>query len=170
MNTPRLILGSNSPRRSELLRAAGYDFSVLPPAETAECGICSNTGPIDLVADLAYRKAVDVREQLDSRWETEPLVIITADTVAECDGQILGKPTNEDHARDMLRRLSGREHRVYTGVCVWPSPPAVPAGSSKPDTRVAITTLVMEPLSDKELENYIRSGQWQGKAGTFGYQ
>jgi septum formation protein len=167
---PRLILGSNSPRRRELLRTAGYDFTVVVPAESAECGICTNTGPIDLVADLAHRKAVDVRDQLGSRWKSESLVIVSADTVAECDGLILGKPADEAHAREMLRRLRGREHRVYTGVCVWPSPPAIATALSEPKVRVAITSLVMEALPDADLDDYISSGKWQGKAGAFGYQ
>jgi septum formation protein len=64
----------------------------------------------------------------------------------------------------MLRQLSGREHRVYSGVCLWQ------IGGRVPDTRVAVTRLRMDPLSENELNDYIASGQWEGKAGAFGYQ
>ena len=119
-----LILASSSPRRRELLQAAGYDFTVLPPAEDVECGVCSEFGPAGLVADLAYRKASAVHRQLLGKRQSETRnpqsIIVAADTVAECDGFILGKPRDEDDARAMLTKLSGREHRVLTGVCLFP--------------------------------------------------
>lgn len=144
---------------------------VIPPSGEAECGVCSNEGPAKLVSDLAYQKVLEVRAQLAGRWEQEPLVLVTADTVAECDGWILGKPTDEVHARQTLSRLRGREHRVYTGLCVWPSERATGgSGSSQPNVRVAETTLVMDHLTDAQLESYLAGGQWRGKAGAFGYQ
>ena len=86
------------------------------------------------------------------------------DTVAECEGQILGKPANEEHARQMLQMLSGREHRVLSGLCLW----NVPGGS--PLVRVAVTRLRMDRLSAAEIDDYLASGLWEGKAGAFGYQ
>ena len=86
------------------------------------------------------------------------------DTVAECDGQILGKPANEEHARQMLQMLSGREHRVLSGLCLW----NVPGGN--PRVRVAVTRLRMDRLSAVEIDDYLASGLWEGKAGAFGYQ
>src|SRR5436190_23753492 len=115
---PRIILASASQRRRELLEAAGFNFVVIPPAEDVECGVCSEFGPAGLVADLAYRKAAAVRKTLGKE---SPGLILAADTVAECDGFILGKPRDELDARTMLIQLSGREHRVLTGVCLWPS-------------------------------------------------
>jgi len=156
--TVKLILASRSPRRRELLLAAGYDFEVQPPAETAECGIPSSETPAELVARLAYQKAADVASRAREG------LILGCDTVVECDGQILGKPTDEHHARQMLQTLSGRFHRVLTGLCLW----KVPDGH--PQTRVAITTLCMDPLTAEQLRDYLRSGQWIGKAGAFGYQ
>jgi septum formation protein len=157
---PHLILASGSPRRRELLQEAGYDFTVVPPAEDVECGVCSESGPAGLVAELAFRKAMAVRKQ---RVGSSQHVIVAADTVAECDGFILGKPRDEAMARAMLTQLSGREHRVLTGVCIIP-----PAG--EPLIRVAVSKLRMDRLTDAQLDEYLESGQWEGKAGSFGYQ
>src|SRR6185436_19873590 len=97
MSTPHppIILASGSPRRRELLQQAGYNFTVVPPAEDVECGVCSESGPAGLVAELAYRKAAAVRELLQAQSSSPPL-ILAADTLAECDGFILGKPRDED--------------------------------------------------------------------------
>lgn len=159
MSRKRLVLASGSPRRNELMRAAGYEFEVIAPSEGAEqCGSCSGTGPAALVAELAARKAADVAPHAGT------CTLIAADTVAECQGQILGKPAHREHAEQMLRMLSGREHRVYTGLCVWQLPQGEPA------VRVVITTLRMEELSEEQLETYLESHQWEGKAGAFGFQ
>lgn len=167
---PHLVLASSSPRRRELLSQAGYNFTVVPPAEDVECGVCSESGPAGLVAELAYRKAAAVREQLLA--DPQPAIILAADTVAECSGFILGKPKDEVFARQMLSQLSGREHRVLTGVCLWmlhpPSNDDVREGN--PLIKVAVTRLRMDPLTDEQLDAYIASGKWDGKAGAFGYQ
>jgi septum formation protein len=84
--------------------------------------------------------------------------------VAECQGQILGKPTNREHAGQMIHMMAGKEHRVYTGVCVW----SLPAG--EPVIKVDITTLRMDPLTDQQIEDYLDTNQWKGKAGAFGFQ
>src|SRR4051812_9623950 len=161
MAQPPIIVASGSPRRRELLEDAGYKFTVMPPADDVECGVCSEFGPAGLVADLAYRKATAVRKTLGA--ESSALVV-AADTVAECDGFILGKPRDESDARAMLSQLSGREHRVLTGVCLWRS------DADEPLIRVAVTKLRMDKLTDAQLDEYIASGQWEGKAGSFGYQ
>src|SRR3954453_1832128 len=172
---PIIILASSSPRRRQLLEEAGYDFRVVPPTADVECGVCSESGPAGLVADLALRKATAVRQQLLSNAErsveNSRTVIVAADTVAECDGFILGKPRDEDDARAMLTSLSGREHRVYTGLFVWPlGQSAASATNNASAAQVAVTTLRMDPLSTSQLDEYIESGQWEGKAGAFGYQ
>jgi septum formation protein len=166
---PRLILASSSPRRRELLAEAGYRFDVVPPHESAECGICSTGGPAGLVVELASSKAFDVAAQMKHGGDlTDPCVIIACDTVAECGGEILGKPRDEAHARNMLQLLRGSVHRVYSGVCVWR--PLADGHAGKPDVRLAASELRMDPISDAELEDYLDSGLWQGKAGAFGYQ
>jgi septum formation protein len=154
----KLILASRSPRRRELLTAAGYAFEICPPSEAAECGVCSGEGPIELVARLAYQKAADVAGRIDRG------LILACDTVAECNGQMLGKPDDREHARTMLMTLSGREHRVLSGVCLW----RVPEG--EPAVEVAVTRLRMDELTRQQLEEYLASEQWAGKAGAFGYQ
>src|SRR4051794_33464176 len=172
---PIIILASGSPRRRELLQAAGYDVRVIPPVEDVECGVCSESGPAGLVAELAHRKAIAVWQQIVANpeliLESPRNVIVAADTVAECDGFILGKPRDEDDARAMLTSLSGREHRVYTGLFVWPlGQSAASATNNASAAQVAVTTLRMDPLSTSQLDEYIESGQWEGKAGAFGYQ
>jgi septum formation protein len=153
-----LILASQSPRRRQLLESAGYRFQVVPPAQHAECGVCSGESPPELVARLALQKAADVAVR------TEEGIVIGCDTVAECVGQILGKPHDVEHAREMLRLLRGREHRVLSGLCLWQRP-----GDTK-QIRVAVTRLVMDNVSDAELEAYLATDAWEGKAGAFGYQ
>lgn len=155
---PRLILASRSPRRRQLLEEAGLEFEVVPPSDAAECGMCSGENPAQLVARLACQKAADVAGRVTGG------LILGCDTVAECDGRILGKPRDEADAREMLLALRGRRHRVLTGLCLWNK------GKSEPLVRVAITTLQMDALSESQLHAYLESGAWEGKAGAFGYQ
>jgi septum formation protein len=154
----KLVLASRSPRRRELLAEAGYQFEVVPAAESIECGVCSRESPAELVARLAYEKAADVARRVG------PGLILGCDTVAECNGEILGKPPDMVTARRMLELLRGREHRVLSGLCLWDYPDA------QPDTRVAVTRLRMDELTDRQLDDYLESYQWEGKAGGFGYQ
>ena len=153
-----LVLASGSPRRSQLLKAAGYSFTIDPASPDAECGVCSRETAPELVARYAYRKAQSVVVRYDSA------MILAADTVASCNGQILGKPQDENHARSMLETLSGRRHDVYTGVCLW----------SAVDQRCLVdvvrTELEMEPLSAERIQQYLDSMLWEGKAGGFGFQ
>src|SRR5262245_25744877 len=117
----RLILASSSPQRRALLAGAGYEYRMMVPRPHAECGVCSKETPGELVARLALQKAADVRQQLgweNSRHLDSAEVIVGCDTVAECLGQILGKPADRAHAETMLRLLSGHEHHVYSGLCV----------------------------------------------------
>ena len=153
-----LILASSSPRRRQLMTEHGYDFQVVTPHESAECGVCSRETPPELVARLAYQKAKDVAKRT-------PLgIVIGCDTVAECCGLILGKPKNRQHAREMLGLLRGREHRVYSGLCLWRRP------GEEHHIHVDVTKLVMDPLRDEQLEAYLATDLWEGKAGAFGYQ
>lgn len=124
----------------------------------AECGVCSRETPPELVARLAWQKAADVAPQVDRG------LVLACDTVAECLGQILGKPADRTHARQMLRLLRGRVHHVYSGLCLWRRPDDVK------HVEVAVTRLRMDPVSDAELESYLETEQWRGKAGAFGYQ
>ncbi|MDA0660951.1 MAG: Maf family protein [Planctomycetota bacterium] len=154
----RLILASRSPQRYELMREAGYDFEVIPADESAECGICSReTAPL-LVARLAKQKAENVAPHIEQG------LVIGCDTVAECRGQILGKPYHRDHAREMLKTLQGQIHSVYSGLCIWGRP------DDRFSVRVDVTRMSMKQLTESELTEYLDSGLWEGKAGAFGWQ
>ncbi len=153
-----LILASSSPRRRELLERFGYRFRVLEPDSHAECGICSRETPPEVVARLAYQKAANVIDKVDSG------LVLACDTVAECVAIILGKPEDREHARQMLTRLRGRTHSVYSGICLWDKV------SAHRLVRVDVSHLWMEPISDQQLDEYLDSDQWVGKAGAFGFQ
>lgn len=162
---PTLVLASGSPQRKRLLADAGYLCEVVVPRPAAECGLCSRETPGEMVARLARQKAADVAEQLrEHQRASGGELIVACDTVAECRGQILGKPAGRDHAQRMLELLSGQLHRVYGGLCLWPR------WNDQPQVRLAQTTLRMDELSASQIEEYLDSGQWQDKAGAFGYQ
>ena len=153
-----LILASQSPRRKSLMHEYGYSFLVHPPSDTAEGGMCSGETPPELVVRLAKQKAEDVAKQY------EHAVIIGCDTVAECMGTVLGKPVDIDDARRMLTMLRGKDHRVLSGLCIWKRP------SDEVTLKLDITTLHMDEVTDREIEAYLATDKWQGKAGAFGYQ
>lgn len=152
------ILASGSPRRKQLLEAAGYSFRIVPASDSAECGMCSRDTAPELVARYAYRKAADVAQSLDNGF------IIAADTVASCVGQILGKPRDIDHARSMLKLLSGRTHDVYTGLCLWS------CETQRCVVEAVRTELKMDRLNNQQMDEYLDTDLWDGKAGAFGYQ
>lgn len=158
MAIERMILASGSPRRKMLLNEAGYSFEVIAPDDSAECGKCSGESPPELVARLAWQKTRNVAK----RFETG--LYLGADTVAECCGQILGKPTDREHAEQMLKLMRGRVHHVYSAFCLWLRP------SDEQAVEVAQTKLRMEELSDDAIEGYLDTGDWEGKAGAFGFQ
>lgn len=166
----RLILASRSPRRRALLAEAGYEFVVHPPDERAESDVCDGLGPAELVRELAWRKAACVAEGIESGSDAAnppgapATIVLGCDTVAECDGRVLGKPADRSDARRMLQALRGRRHRVLSGLCLWP------IGRGEPSVDMATTTLRMDRFSDRQLEAYLAGDEWRGKAGAFGYQ
>ena len=154
----RLILASQSPQRRTLLTDVGYTFDVIAPSDGAECGVCSGETPSELVARLSRQKAGDVAERIEAG------IVLGCDTVAECAGRILGKPRDADHARQMLTLLRGRVHHVYSGLCLWRRP------ADSVLVKVDTTKLKMAEITDNELDAYVESDAWIGKAGGFGYQ
>lgn len=170
-DSPEIILASGSPRRRQLLREAGYRFRVVVPGEEVELPGRPDETAVALVSRLAHDKAADVvkrlaAEQADVQAAQATIahpVIVGCDTVAECAGIILGKPRDEADARQMLSLISGRRHYVHSGLCVW-RPPGQPA------VKVARTTLSARSLSAREIDDYLDTGLWQGKAGAFGFQ
>lgn len=107
-----------------------------------------------------------LRREFDAIFgpSTAPFVVLSCDSVAVCDGEILGKPVDRADAERMLRLLSGAEHEVRTGLCLWATP------GDRVLRRVEISRLRMAPLSEERLASYLESGLWEGKAGAFGYQ
>lgn len=149
-----LILASGSPRRQELLKLVTADYKIISP-DVDESQI-SGLSPEDTVEALALLKAEAV-------FESHPKdTVLGADTIVELDGQILGKPHSHSEAVDMLTALSGRSHRVLTGV-------ALLKGSTKTVTHVA-TEVVFEKMTAKEIEDYVNTGEPMDKAGAYGIQ
>lgn len=156
--TTLLILASQSPRRQQLLRDAGWQFTVDPPDDSVEQGIDEALSPEQFVVAAALAKATAIVPKHHTG------IVVAADTVADCDGEILGKPTDRADAGRMLTTMSNRQHRVLTGVCLWD------CESGRHSTYLEKTTLKMDEFPSDQLGAYLDSGQWQGKAGAFGYQ
>ena len=154
--TERLILASGSPRRRELLRGLGLEFEVMvsPDAEAPHPGL----GPEELVRALAEEKALRVQA-----LAADPdAVIVAADTVVEIDGTVLGKPGTPERAKEMLSSLSGRTHRVWTGVCV--------RRGERMLCRAECTQVCFRELSSREIGAYVDTGEPMDKAGAYGIQ
>lgn len=149
----KIVLASKSPRRSEILKTAGFDFTVRVQEsdETLPEGIC----PEDAVVYLAATKAKAVGRSSDE-------LVIGADTVVVLDGKILGKPKNKADAFDMIKSLSGRIHSVYTGVCAISD-----VGTFSFAER---TDVEFSELTDAEIEEYINTDEPYDKAGAYGIQ
>lgn len=156
----RYILASKSPRRREILGNIGLEFSVVT-ADTDES--CSLTDPIALCEELALRKGLAVRELMESKNELSPNdVIISADTVVECDGHILGKPADRQDAKAMLELLSGKRHRVVSGIAL--------SVDGKTFVSHSESFVSFDPLSEGDIERYLDSGEPYDKAGAYGIQ
>ncbi len=153
----KLILASASARRAEILRDAGYHFSVLSSAvdETPFAGESAHY----LVLRLAEAKA-----ELVAARAVGPAIIIGADTEVVLDGHIFGKPRSSDDARRMLTKLSGRTHAVLTGVCLIRLPDA------ERISFVEATLVAFAPLSDEEITRYLATGEPHDKAGAYAIQ
>ena len=150
----RLVLASASPRRRELLSHFTSDF-ILDPAEGPEMPP-EGASPEDTVIALSAAKA----RQTAARHPGD--IVIGADTVVELDGIILGKPADGADAFRMLRALSGREHRVYTGVTLIRDGTVL--------SQAEMTRVFFRELTDREIGAYIASGEPMDKAGAYGYQ
>lgn len=155
----RIILASGSPRRSELLKTIGLDFDVIPD-DTPENADMSMP-PEEVVMYLAGFKGNNVQRKLEG---IENALVISADTVVVLDGKIIGKPKTRKEAFEMLTSLSGRSHRVYTGVCVCD------VSSGKTESFFECTEVFFKTLTPEEIEAYIKTGEPMDKAGAYGIQ
>jgi septum formation protein len=153
----KVILASASPRRSELLSTLiGQDFEVIVSSydEKAVEGL----SPVDLVMHHSREKAFAVAEKLAEG------IIISADTVVVCDGEILGKPDNSDDAERMLKKISGTKIQAISGITV------MDAASGLVFTEYEITDVWMRQMSESIIRKYINTGEAEGKAGAFAIQ
>ena len=156
MKKPRLILASKSPRRKQLLEQAGLDFTIVPSGFD-ENGIGASV-PESLVKTLAEAKAKDVADMYPESW------IIGADTIVLIKGEILGKPESTEAARQMIRRLNGQAHEVFTGYTICC------AASDRYITGFEKTEVYFKHLSEQEIEWYLQTREPFDKAGAYAIQ
>ncbi|HTQ23597.1 MAG TPA: Maf family protein [Candidatus Binataceae bacterium] len=154
MNT-RLILASTSPRRRDLLAAAGVEF------ELAESGVAEERRPDEPAAKFALRMAEE--KALAVSWRAADALVLGADTVVDCGGEILGKPRDYADAHRMLRSLSGVIHVVVTAF-------ALARGGRIAESRAISSRVRFRELGDEEIHAYIRTGEPMDKAGAYGIQ
>ena len=149
-----IILASQSPRRSQIMRLVGIEFTCIPSG--VEEVIPEGT-PIEKQSEyLAGLKAMDVAAGRGGD------IVIGSDTLVEIDGEMLGKPADEAEAAAMLRRLSGRSHKVYTGVCI--------VNKGEPISFTSVTKVYFKQLSGELINWYISTGDTLDKAGAYGIQ
>jgi len=153
---PRLILASASPRRLELLRQMNIVPDAVMPADIDETPTKAEL-PIPYACRIAARKAEKIRETITDA------VVLSADTVVACGRRILPKAETEEQARACLALLSGRRHRVISAVSVIDA-------AGKQQTRPVISVVKFKRLSARDIETYINSGEWKGKAGGYAIQ
>ena len=149
----QLILASASPRRKELLGLFGIPF-VIRVADIDET-MDPEKPPFDEVGRVSRAKALAVAREPED-------ILIAADTIVVCEGKVLGKPRNEEEAKQMLRLLSGRDHQVMTGCTVLKGDGI--------ETFTEVTDLHFRELSDREIERYVASDEPMDKAGAYGIQ
>jgi septum formation protein len=158
----RLVLASASPRRLQLLGQMGIEPDKLLPSDVDESPL-RNELPRSLAKRLAHTKAEFARHSAERDPELAHAFILAADTVVAVGRRVLPKPEFTDEAAACLRLLSGRAHRVYGGICV-----VTPKGQVR--TRLVETRIRFKRLSREEIETYLASGEWEGKAGGYAIQ
>jgi len=152
----RLILASGSPRRADLLRQIGLEFEVIPSG--VDENEISGSSPQEKALNAALAKALDVARKVGEG------IVIGADTIVVLEGRILGKPSGPQEAIRMLTLLSGKTHRVITGVAL------VDASSMKVESWVESTSVTFRELSPDEIVEYVETGIPLDKAGAYGIQ
>lgn len=174
----RIILGSASPRRKELLEQIGIEFEIVVSDAQEHY---ESTRPEDIVRELALMKAEHVAEEMMRREKDgtyllsketgeaclRNLMILGADTIVVRDGGILGKPSDEEAAFAMLKSLQGRKHQVYTGVAVLDFDGN---GERHTISHAEETKVCVHEMTDEEIRGYISAGESLDKAGAYGVQ
>jgi septum formation protein len=153
---PPIILASGSPRRRELLTGLGLPFKVQPSSgdESVPVGI----SPREMVEMLAIRKAESVSREHDQG------IVIGSDTIVVIDNEVLGKPKDQADAFNMLSKLQGRTHIVFTGLAV------VDASNGRSKVAYSSTEVTIKPLSEEQITRYIATGEPNDKAGSYAIQ
>lgn len=155
-----LLLASKSPRRRDLLTDAGYEFEIIPsPFDETEVDLTSN--PVQGVCDIACGKAAAAFDTLSDEKKSEA-VVLGADTIVVCDGEVLLKPKDEVDAAATLRKLSGKRHQVHTAVSI--------ISATEKETFVSTTDVYFYELTDAEISAYIETSEPMDKAGSYGIQ
>jgi septum formation protein len=154
----RLVLASASPRRAELLTAAGFTFDVLPVDVDEQ--VRPDERPADYVRRLASEKSARALERLPG--SAAAVIVLGADTVVVVDEQVLGKPRDAHDAADMMSRLSGRSHQVMTGVSV--------RTAANELIGVDSSSVTFAPLTPAEIDWYVATGEGRDKAGAYAIQ
>jgi len=160
-----LILASASPRRRQLISVFGLPVIVRPPL--VDESVPNHWTPARTVEELPRRKAEAVLRNFaesNPQVSNEVRVVVGSDTVVVLDGKFMGKPADREDARNMLRRLSGRTHEVYTGVT------CIREQDGRVLTKHRMTRVTFRPLSDSLIERYIATGEPMDKAGAYGVQ
>jgi septum formation protein len=159
---PKLVLASGSPRRLSLLGQAGLEPDSLEPVEIDESPERGEL-PRTLAVRLAREKAEAAIVRVRNKPEIKDAYVLSADTVVAVGRRILPKPEVLDEASGCLRLLSGRTHRVYTGLCL-----VTPRDAMR--SRLIETRVRFKRLSNEDIESYLASGEWRGKAGGYAIQ
>lgn len=160
MQQNRIILASASPRRRELLTQAGFEFEIQVSHKEE---IYHSTKPDEIVKELALLKAMDIAE----KNKEANLIIIGADTIVAIDDRILGKPKDKEDALDMVRSMQGRSHQVYTGVAIIRYNQD---GKQSVINHAVCTEVVVHPMSEEEMHEYVENENIMDKAGAYAIQ
>ena len=156
----KYILASKSPRRREILEMLGVEFEVITSDADESSDI---TNPYKLVEELSLRKGMAVKEELLAKgYDLSDTVIISSDTIVAIDGEILGKPTDEEDAKRMLRLYSGREHEVVSGICL--------IGGEKQGVSHEVTKVTFDEMDEETIQSYVRAAKPYDKAGAYAIQ
>ncbi len=155
LTNKKIILGSASPRRKELLAGLDIDFDIV--TKDVEESYPNHLSGVDIPIYLAEKKAIAFENEID-----EHTLLITADTIVFHQGEVLGKPSSETDAKKMLQKLSGKTHQVITGVCIY----------SKNRKKVfhTISEVSFSILNNQEINYYIEKYKPYDKAGSYGVQ
>ena len=152
-----IVLASTSPRRKDLLQSVGIQFEIIAPS--SDESLLSKENPEDYALRLSKEKALSVSQNLDGNT-----LVIGADTIVVVDNKILGKPKDEEDAKIMLSKISGRAHHVLTAFSITKGEHEIL------HTHIVGTEVIVKTLEPQEIEGYIKTGEPMDKAGAYGIQ